>query len=333
MLNHTCHRRCYRWKLPALLLTTGLLSGLQGSLVQAQTGKPRVVVTTSILCDITKKIAQNTIDLKCLLQSGSDPHIYSPKPQDRKAIETAKLILYAGYDFEPDLIKLIKATSNPVPKVAVSEKAVPNPLTAGHTHDHGAGRSHGSNAPDPHVFHSAENGAKMVAVASQQLIKLQPTQSGRYQANAKEFSNELNQIHTWIRSQIQTIPFKQRWIVSTHDAFEYYARTYNLGVAPTLQGISTEEKPTAFRVATLVREIKTLGVPVIFAEMTVNPKLINAVAREAKVKVSDRKLYADGIGAAGSGAETYPKMLIANTRAIVTGLGGKYTPFRLTAGR
>ncbi len=317
------------------LLTTGLLTGLQTLSVQAQTGKPKVVVTTSILCDITKQIAQNTIDLQCLLQPGSDPHLYSPKPQDRKAIEIAKLILYAGYNFEPDLIRIIQSSSNQAPKVAVSEKAVPNPITAGHTHNHGSGHSHGhgSNAPDPHVFHSAENGAKMVTVVTQQLTKLQPAQANRYQANAKKLTNELAQIHTWIRSQIQTISFKQRWIITTHDAFEYYARTYNLGIAPTLQGISTEEKPTAFRVAGLVGEIKTLGVPVIFAEMTVNPKLINAVAREAKVKVSDRKLYADGLGAPGSNADTYPKMLIANTQAIVAGLGGKYTPFRLTAGR
>jgi manganese/iron transport system substrate-binding protein len=178
------------------------------------------------------------------------------------------------------------------------------------------------------VFHSAENGAKMVQVIAQQLEALQPNQAKRYQANAKTLSNELSQIHVWIRSQIKTIPFKQRWLVTTHDAFEYYARTYNLGVAPTLQGISTDERPTAFRVAELVNEIKILGVPVIFAEATVNPRLINTVAREAKVNVSSRRLYADGLGTPGSEAATYPKMLIANTRTIVEGLGGKFTLFR-----
>ncbi|WP_254015332.1 metal ABC transporter solute-binding protein, Zn/Mn family [Limnofasciculus baicalensis] len=90
----------------------------------AVTTKPKIVATTSVICDITQEIAQNTIDLTCLIPAGTDPHVYQPKPSDRKAIEQAKLILYSGYGFEPDLIKLVKATQNSIPKVAVSEIAV-----------------------------------------------------------------------------------------------------------------------------------------------------------------------------------------------------------------
>lgn len=223
MLNRWFRKPHRIWYIAAPLLTAGWFSYLAPQ-TEAQS-KPTVVATTSILCDITQRIAQNTIALKCLLNPGNDPHTYTPKPGDRKAIETAALILYGGYDFEPDLIKLIQSTSNRSPKVAVYEVAVPNPIMGGHSHSHGdGGHSHSGGTPDPHVFHSAENGAKLVQVVSQQLTKLQPTQASRYQANAKKLTNELTQIHTWIRSQIQTIPFKQRWIISTHDAFEYYAR-------------------------------------------------------------------------------------------------------------
>jgi manganese/iron transport system substrate-binding protein len=312
------------------LLMIGVLHAGDRSLAQPS-AKPLVVVTTSVLCDQTRQIAQDTIDLKCLMAAGDDPHVYQAKPEDRQAIEQASLILYAGYDLEPRLIRLIRATSNSAPKVAVSEVAVPEPIQSGHSHSHGDGHSHGfgSSAIDPHVFHSADNGVKMVSVVRQRLIQLQPSHTSKYTQNAQSLTQELTQIHRWIRTQVQTIPFKQRWIVSTHDSFEYYARTYNLGNAPTLQSISTEEKPTAFRVAQMVRDLKILAVPVIFAEMTVNPKLITAVAQAAKVKVSDRRLFADGLGAPGSEADTYPKMLIANTRTIVEGLGGRYTPFRL----
>ncbi|MFN9396240.1 MAG: metal ABC transporter solute-binding protein, Zn/Mn family, partial [Pseudanabaena sp.] len=90
-----------------------------------------------------------------------------------------------------------------------------------------------------------------------------------------------------------------------------------------------EEQTTPTRIKELVEVIKSSKVPTIFAEVSINPKLINAVAREANVKVSDREIYADGLGAKGSEAETYSKMLIANTKTIVEGLGGKYTPFQL----
>ena len=49
-------------------------------------GEPQVVTTTSVLCDLTEQIAQNTIELICLLDPGQDPHTYEATPSDRKAI-------------------------------------------------------------------------------------------------------------------------------------------------------------------------------------------------------------------------------------------------------
>jgi len=99
---------------------------------------PLVVATNSVACALAKQIAGDTIDLKCLIEAGTDPHLYQPKPDDRKAIDSAKLVLYGGYNFEPSLIKLIKASSNTAPKIAVNEVAVPSPLMSeeGHSHDH-----------------------------------------------------------------------------------------------------------------------------------------------------------------------------------------------------
>ncbi len=117
-------------------------------------------------------------------------------------------------------------------------------------------------------------------------------------------------------------------MVTTHDAFGYYSKAYGIPVAGALQGLSTEEQATPKRVAELVKAIKQEGVPTIFAETTINPKLIIVVAKESKVKVSDRELFADGIGEAGSEGDTYQKFFIANTQTIVEGLGGKFTPFK-----
>lgn len=135
----------------------------------------------------------------------------------------------------------------------------------------------------------------------------------------------------WIKEQIATIPAEKRKLVTTHDALSYYADAYGLEVVGALKGVTTEEQPTAGRIAELVSEIKTVGVPTIFAETTINPKLMETVAREANVKISDKELYSDGLGAPGSGADTYEGMLKTNTCAIASGLGGNCTPFQATA--
>lgn len=97
----------------------------------------QVVASYSVLCDLTEQIAQSTVDLTCLIDAGQDPHAYSATPADRRAIEEADLVLYGGYEFEPDIIQMVEATDTSAPKVAVSEVAVAAPLM-GEAHDHHA---------------------------------------------------------------------------------------------------------------------------------------------------------------------------------------------------
>lgn len=295
---------------------------------------PLVVATNSVACDIAKQIAGETINLQCLIEAGTDPHLYQPKPEDRKAIDSAKLVLYGGYDFEPNLIKLIQSSSNSAPKIAVNEIAVPKPLMSDEGHDHDHSKEDKKDAKsekeaDPHVWNNAQNGIKITQAISKSLSNLRPDQAEVYAKNTTKLVSELEQIDLWIKAQIATIPESSRKLVTTHDALGYYATAYGIPVEGALNGISTEEQPTPTRVKQLVEVIKTSKVPTIFAEVSINPKLITAVAKEASVKVSDRELYVDGLGAKGSEAETYTKMLIANTRTIVEGLGGQYTPFQV----
>jgi manganese/iron transport system substrate-binding protein len=107
----------------------------------------------------------------------------------------------------------------------------------------------------------------------------------------------------------------------------YFADAYGIKLEGALQGITTEEQPTASRVAALVQEIKSTKVPTIFPEASINPGLMKVVAKEANVQVAEIPIFGDGIGEKGSPGDTYVKMLTSNTCTIVNGLGGKCTPF------
>jgi manganese/iron transport system substrate-binding protein len=275
---------------------------------------PKVVATTTIICDMAKQIAANTIALTCPLKPASDPHIYEPTPADRKAIEEAKLVLYGGYDFEPNLIKIIDATSPATTKVEVHYVTLPPPKNVW--------------ARDPHLWHNAQYGIRMVQIIQTSLAKAAPQNAALYAKNARAVTEEIAQIDTWIKVQIATIPLASRRLVTTHDSLGYYSKAYGIPLKGALQGINTEEKPTARQVAALVKTIQDAKVPTIFAELTINPKLIETVASNAKVKVSSRELFADGLGEPGSEGDTYQKMLVANTKTIVEGLGGKYEAFQ-----
>jgi manganese/iron transport system substrate-binding protein len=304
-------------------------------------GKIKVVVSSSVLCDLTQRIAEDSIDLKCLVKPGQDSHTYQVTPDDRKAIESANLIFYSGYNFEPAIIRLAQAAPSSITKVAVGELAVPKPLM-GENHEHQQGDDHEAQAQaapaagakpetaaaeaDPHIWHNAQNGRAMVTTIQQQLTQVSPSNAQRYANNAKVIGDRLARLDNWIKGAIATIPPNSRKLITTHDALGYYGAAYNMPIEGALQGLSTDEQPTPTRVKALVDVVKAAQVPTIFAEVSVNPALIKTVAQDAKVKLAESELFADGLGASGSGAETYEQMLISNTTTIVTNLGGKITP-------
>jgi manganese/iron transport system substrate-binding protein len=280
---------------------------------------PKVVATTSVLCDLTKQIAANNINLTCLISPGTDPHLYEPNPEDRKAIEQANLIFYNGYNLEPGLIKIIKATKSRGTKIAVGQLAVAKPQQF----------KEGNKAViNPHIWHNAKNAIAMVNVISQNLGKMDSSNAQDYTKNAKKINFQLTQLDNWIKSRIASIPVNQRQLVTTHNAMGYYSQAYGLKLAGTLEGVSTQARPANARITNLVKRIQQARVPTIFTEATANSNLIQAAGKEAKVKVSNRKLYTDGLGEIGSDGESYQKMMAANTRTIVEGLGGTYLIFQ-----
>jgi manganese/iron transport system substrate-binding protein len=271
--------------------------------------KPKVVSTSNIIANLTEAIGAEEIDHQGILKPGTDPHVYEPVPTDSVALEKADLILYNGYNLEPGLIKLMNAAGIKAKKIPVGEVVAPLNLD-----------KEGKKQPDPHVWGNAQNGIKMVKAIRDQLVTLSPENKQKFNENAARLTKELQQLDNEIKQEIAKIPPKQRQLVTTHDAFQYYARAYGLKVTGTLIGISTEEQPSAQTVKKLADEIKKTGIKTIFAETTINPLLIQAVAEEAGVKLADKKLYSDSIGVPGSEADSYGKMLKTNTKIIVDNL-------------
>ncbi|RAM48197.1 MAG: metal ABC transporter substrate-binding protein [Hapalosiphonaceae cyanobacterium JJU2] len=310
-------RRIYQNACLAILLPLALFACAPSNSNSQTDDKPQVVATSTIIADLAEEVGGDEIQLTGILQPGTDPHVYEPRPQDSRFLEEADLILYNGYNLEPGLIKLMNAAGTKARKLAVGEVAKPLQLDKGK----------GEVVPDPHVWGDVKNAIAMVNIIRDSLIELSPADKAEFTENAQQLTTELQQLDRWITQQIQTIPPNKRKLVTTHDAFQYYGRAYQIPIVGTLIGISTEEQPSAQTVKQLVESIKKIGVSAIFAETTINPNLIQTVAQEAGVKLAPRQLYSDSIGAAGTEGDTYSKMMAANTRSIVEALGGKYTPF------
>lgn len=133
---------------------------------------------------------------------------------------------------------------------------------------------------------------------------------------------QIEQLDSWIQTQIDTVPATSRTLISTHDALGYYADAYGIELEPVLDSFSTEARPSAAQVKELTEVVESKSVPSIFVESTSNPGLIETVSRETDIAVSEDPIYADGLGEEGTSAATYQGMLVTNTCTIVNGLGG-----------
>ncbi|MDJ0620174.1 MAG: zinc ABC transporter substrate-binding protein [Calothrix sp. MO_192.B10] len=297
---------------------SGFVSVTTTNTSPAKNSLPQVVATTSIICDLADKIAGQTINLTCLIPPNTDPHIYQVKTTDQQAINQAKLILYNGYNLEPNLIKAIKSTQNRAPKVAVAQFAVKKPLYV---------RVNRQKQADPHVWHDIKNGMKMADVINSFLGQVFPKNANLYKTNTTALKTELAQVEQWIKLRIASIPEGQRQLITAHNSMAYYAKAYGFSVSGSVNNITTATKPSSGRLQALVKGLKKAKVPTIFPEATIESQSINTVAQQAGVKIAARKLYSDALSTPGTEADTYQKMMTANTRTIVEGLGGTYLIF------
>lgn len=277
---------------------------------------PIVVATNSVICDLTKQVAGNTINLICLIPPGMNPLTYKPIPEDSRVIESADLVLYHGYNFEPGLMKIIKSTTNTnsYPKIAVGQSAVKNPIKI-------------KQIIEPHIWHNPNNTIKMVEIINNNLVKLVPNNKNIYRKNTKKVIREMNQIDNWIKKRLDTIPAKNLKLITFNTAMIYYVEAYNIPYSVNLAKVKNIEKLTYTEVENFAMDIQKANVPTIFADTTTNSNLLESLAREANVKVFQRPLYINGLGAAGTDGDTYQKMMAANTRIMVEGLGGTYLKF------
>ncbi|MGK7889364.1 MAG: zinc ABC transporter substrate-binding protein [Leptolyngbyaceae cyanobacterium] len=276
-----------------------------------------VVASYSVICDLTAQIAGDEVNLACLIPPDQDPHTYEATPSDREAVDTADLVFYAGLNFEPSIIDMAVASNSEAPKIALHDESVQELIEV---------EEEGALEPDPHVWHDVENGLAMVALIRDNLVTVDPDNADMYTANAEQLTVELKTLDAWIPEQIATIPEGQRRLITTHDAMSYYAKAYGLTVEGTLLGVSTEDEPTAAKINELATSIREKNLPVIFAELTADDRVLKTVADEAGVSISENVLLADGLAAVGTPGDTYTGMLVYNTCAIVDGLGGECAP-------
>jgi zinc/manganese transport system substrate-binding protein len=267
----------------------------------------KAVASFSILADLVRQVGGDRVEVTSLVGPDGDGHAFSPSPADANRVAAASIVVVNGLGFEGWMDRLARASGTKAPVVVASRGVTPI------EGDHGHGGDHRHSA-DPHAWQSIGNVRIYIANIRDGLIAADPAGRESYGANAARYLAELDRLEGEVRASIARIPAARRRIITTHDAFGYFARAYGIRfLAP--QGVSTEAQASAKEVARIIRQIRAEKIPAVFLENVSDRRLMDRIAKETEAKVGGR-LYSDALSGAGGPAPTYLDMMRHNVRAF-----------------
>jgi zinc/manganese transport system substrate-binding protein len=263
-----------------------------------------VVASFSILGDLVKNVGGDKVDVTTLVGPNGDVHVYTPAPSDAKKNADARLLVMNGLGLEGWLPRLVQSAGSKATIVTASNGIAPLQL--------------GSDA-DPHAWQSVANVRIYVANIRDALIAADPADAAVFRANAERYLGELNALDAEVRAAIAKIPPERRKVITTHNAFGYFAAAYGVTfVAPV--GVSTESEPSARDIATLIQQIKAEKIPAVFLENLGDDRLIRRIAAETGAKAGGT-LYSDSLTDEKGPAPTYIALVRHNIKALTSALG------------
>ena len=270
----------------------------------------RVVTLSTVLTEIATEVGGPEVAVTGLVRPGVDPHTFEAAPADLRALVDSDLIFASGLGLENTLDKLAANSGTRARIVDVSSGlAGPEmPISVPGRHE-----------PDPHWWNSIAATEQVTRRVAAELTARQPDQAAGIKTRADAYLAQLTALDRWTREQLAVLPTDRRQLVTTHDAFGWFARDYGFTVHP-VSGVSPEDEPNARDFANLVDLIRRERIPAVFVESSANPSLIATIARETGAKAGG-SLYADGLSADGDGT-TYDGMVRHNIRTLVAALSG-----------
>ena len=269
--------------------------------------KLKVVATFSILSDLVKNVGGDRVDARTLVGPNGDAHVYQPSPSDAKTLADAKVVFVNGLGFEGWMERLIKASGSKAPVVTATKGVKPR-------------KSDDVGGADPHAWQSVANAKIYVANIRDGLSAADPAGKASYEASAAAYLAQLDALDAEVKAAIEKIPADRRRIITTHDAFGYFAAAYGVSfIAP--QGVSTESEVSAKDVAKIITQIRKQRIPAVFLENVTDDRLLKRIGAESGARIGGT-LYSDALTDEKGTAPTYLDMMRHNVKQLAAALAG-----------
>lgn len=321
--------------------------------IQAQARMP-VVASFSILGDLVEQVGGDRVAVTTLVGRDSDAHVFQPAPRDVKTVSAARVLVFNGRGFDGWMSRLASTGGVRAGRVTIDAtahllddlQASPSAANGGRApaasqprkdehdhgqahgqahdqakaevrgHDHAHGHDHGT--IDPHAWQDPRQVIGYVRAIAEGLTRADPNGAAYYAQRAGAYVQQLQALDAWIVKRLADVPAATRKVITSHDAFGYFAARYGVAML-AVSGVSTNADAGARDLANIIGLMRREKVKALFLENIANPRLIEQIARETGAEVGGR-LYSDALSAVNGPAPTYLAMMRHNVDTLVAGM-------------
>lgn len=277
----------------------------------------QAVATVGMVADIVRNVGGEHVEVTQLMGTGVDPHLYTTTRDDVQAIMSGDIVFYCGLMLEGKMSDTLVTVARKKPVIAVTEL-----IDRGQLLEPEDFQGHF----DPHVWMDVSAWSVCVDAVAGALAEFDASHADAYRANADAYRKRLAALHEYGLKSCASIPEESRVLITSHDAFNYFGRAYELDVQG-VQGISTESEAGLQRVNELVDMIVAKKVRAVFVESSVPRKNIEALVEGARARNHEitigGELFSDAMGETGTYEGTYIGMLDHNITLVTRALGGE----------
>ena len=299
-------------KLPLILSILSIIS-----FITPVNADVKVVTSIKPLHSLASYLMDGVGKPDLIVDGYASPHGFAMKPSHAKMLQNADLIFWVGEDLESFLEKPLSSIAKKAEKIELMEIKGLNVLKFrernifdehdhddhddhgkkeddhdDHDHDehakkeehddhddHDGHEGHAHGEFDPHIWLDPINAKAMLNEMAEHLIENDPKNEAKYKRNLANALKEIDKltidVMTDLSSSVSSIVF--------HDAYQYFEERFNVKVLGAFT-VNTDVMPGAEQLAEIREIIEHDKVACVFSEPQFNPDIINAVAKDMKIK-------------------------------------------------
>ncbi|MFM7044090.1 MAG: metal ABC transporter substrate-binding protein [Ilumatobacteraceae bacterium] len=286
---------------------------------EAQPAGERLAIATTVapITSIVANIVGGLADITGIVPEGTNSHTFEPPPSVAATLAGADVVFVNGLVLEEPTKDL--AAANMADGSVLCELGTSILPVADYVYDFSFPKDGGK--PNPHLWTNPPMAEQYALLVRDVMARLDPANADAYMANAAAYVAKLDALDAAVRTATETVDPSNRKLLTYHDAYAYFARTYGWNVIGAIQPSSFDE-PTPKEIADLIAQVRESGVPAIFGSEVFPSPVLEQIGNETGVQYVDVLRDDDLPGEPGDPEHSFLGLMRFDYVTMVEALGG-----------